>query len=338
MEDDKSVDEFVNKKIQEEIETTYASLQKVKSEITKVLVGQDKMISLLLEALLARGHVLLEGVPGVGKTLLIKALSSTLNASNSRVQFTPDLLPSDIIGVRAYEKSKGFFTMKGPVFANFILGDEINRAPPKVQSSLLQAMQEYEVTIGKETFDLPLPFFVMATQNPLDHQGTYKLPEAQMDRFLFKIQMTYPDIDSEQIVLENNISLDSFDSFKLKKIFTNKQLLKAQTLVKEIYVDEKIKNYIVRVIDSTRNPKMYGLEKVEKYVSFGASPRGSISLFIAAKARALLNGRPYVTYKDVKEQILPTLRHRLILNFEGQAMGVSTDDVLDEVIKRVPLM
>lgn len=331
-------EQFVDKKVEERI-AKYAKLfSEAREEIAKVVIGQKVIVDYLLEALIANGHVLLEGVPGIGKTLLVRTISKVIGCSYSRIQFTPDLLPTDIVGVTTYEEGKGFFTVKGPVFANFVLGDEINRSPPKVQSALLEAMQERQVTIGKETFNLPNPFFVMATQNPVENLGTYKLPEAQLDRFIFKLLMGYPDIDDEEIILDNNMSLKKFDEFEVTPILQEQDLLEVQKLVHKVYIDDKIKKYIVRIIDATRNPKKYNLDNCQKYVSFGSSPRGSISLFIAAKARALTRGRTYVTHKDVKELAVPILRHRILLNFEGQAEGISTDSLVKEIINKLPLM
>ncbi len=332
------VEGFVESSVKERIEAFSQRFNEAKKEIGKIVVGQEATVSLILEALIANGHVLLEGVPGIGKTLLVRTLSAIIGCSYSRIQFTPDLLPTDIVGVTTYEEGKGFFTVKGPIFANFVLGDEINRSPPKVQSALLEAMQERQVTIGKETFSLPFPFFVMATQNPVENLGTYQLPEAQLDRFLFKLLVGYPHIDEEEKILENNITLQKFEKFNPKAILSDNDIIEVQELVKEVYVDEKIRHYIVRLIDSTRNPKEYDLEKSEKYVGFGASPRGSIGLFIAAKAHALVRGRTYVTHKDIKEVAFPVLRHRILLNFEGQAEGISTEDIVDEMLKKVPLL
>ena len=313
-------------------------LQEARKEIASVVVGQDEMVSLLLEALIANGNVLLEGVPGIGKTLLVRTLSSIIGCSYSRIQFTPDLLPTDIVGVTTYEEGKGFFTMKGPIFANFVLADEINRSPPKVQSALLEAMQERQVTIGKETFNLPSPFFVMATQNPVENLGTYRLPEAQLDRFLFKLLMSYPSIDEEEIILDGNMTLQKFENFQIKAVLSQDEVVSVQKLVKRIYMDAKIKKYLVRIIDATRNPKKYNLELASKYISFGASPRGSIGLFIASKAHALIRGRTFVTHKDIKEVCPHILRHRILLNFEGQAEGISPEDVVAEIIKNVPIV
>lgn len=332
------VEGFVDSAVRERVEVFAKRFAEAKAEIGKIVIGQDETVSLILEALISNGHVLLEGVPGIGKTLLVRTLSAIIGCSYSRIQFTPDLLPTDIVGVTTYEEGKGFFTMKGPVFANFVLGDEINRSPPKVQSALLEAMQERQVTIGKETFTLPFPFFVMATQNPVENLGTYQLPEAQLDRFLFKLLVGYPRIDEEAKILENNITLHKFEKFNPKPILSDNDIIEVQELVKDIYVDEKIRNYIVKIIDATRNPGEYDLETSEKYVGFGASPRGSIGLFIAAKSHALIQGRTYVTHKDVKEVAFPVLRHRILLNFEGQAEGITTEDVVDEILKKVPLM
>lgn len=330
--------EFVDETTQAEIQDFYLRFKKARKEIANVVVGQGEMVGLLLEALIANGHVLLEGVPGIGKTLLVRTISQIIGCTYSRLQFTPDLLPTDIVGVTTYEEGRGFFTVKGPVFANFVLGDEINRSPPKVQSALLEAMQERQVTIGKETFMLPNPFFVMATQNPIENLGTYRLPEAQLDRFLFKIVMTYPDIADEEIILDRNMTLQRFDDFEIKSVFNDTEILKAQELVKKIYIDEKIKKYIVRIIDATRNPEKYNLEISAKYCEFGASPRGGIGLYIASKAHAMIRGRAYVTHKDVKEVAVAVLRHRVLLNFEGQAEGIQTIDVVKEILNKVPII
>jgi len=309
-----------------------------KKEVGKAVVGQTEMVNLLMEALIANGHVLLEGVPGIGKTFLVRVLSQIIGCTFSRIQFTPDLLPTDIVGVTTYEEGRGFFTLKGPIFANFVLGDEINRSPPKVQSALLEAMQEKQVTIGKETFDLPPPFFVMATQNPVENLGTYKLPEAQLDRFLFKVIMTYPSIIEEEKIIEQNMTLHKFESFQIEPILHESDILEIQELAKKIKMDKKVRQYVVRLIDATRNPKKYNLELCEKYIEYGASPRASIALFIAAKAHALIQGRTYVTHKDIKDLAHPILRHRILLNFEGQADDIKTDKLIDEVLKKIPLI
>ena len=320
---------FVDEATKQHIEEFHKRFEEAKAEICKVVLGQDNMVSMLLEALIANGHVLLEGVPGIGKTLLVRTIASIIGCAYSRIQFTPDLLPTDIVGVTTYEEGKGFFTVKGPIFANFVLGDEINRSPPKVQSALLEAMQERQVTIGKETFDLPSPFFVMATQNPVENLGTYRLPEAQLDRFLFKLFMEYPDIENEELVLERNMTLNNFRNFEIKAILRETDILDAQELVKKVYVDAKIKKYIVRLIDASRNPKKYGLELSEKYIDYGSSPRGSIGLFIAAKAHAMIRGRTYVTQKDIKDVAVHVLRHRILLNFEGQAENIQPEEIIE---------
>ena len=333
-----SPDKFVSPETKSRIEAYYKRFAEVKKEIAKAVVGQEEMIGLLLEALIANGHVLLEGVPGIGKTLLVRTISRIIGCSYSRIQFTPDLLPTDIVGVTTYEEGKGFFTVKGPVFANFVLGDEINRSPPKVQSALLEAMQERQVTIGKETFKLPVPFFVMATQNPVENLGTYRLPEAQLDRFLFKLLMHYPSVKEEESILDTNITLKTFESFEIQAVLGEQDIVEIQKLVNEVYIDDKIKRYIVRIIDATRNPQEYELDLGSKFIDFGASPRGSISLFIAAKAHALARGRSYVTHKDIKDLAPHILRHRILLNFEGQAEGIKTEDIVEEIIKKVPLI
>ncbi|MBR9676416.1 MoxR family ATPase [Candidatus Woesearchaeota archaeon] len=287
-------------------------------------------------AMVCNGHVLVEGVPGIGKTLLVRALSKIMHLDYSRIQFTPDLLPTDIIGITAYDETKGFYVVKGPIFTNFILADEINRAPPKVQSALLEAMQEYQTTIGKETFKLPVPFFVMATQNPLESLGTYTLPEAQIDRFLFKLKMTYPTISEEAQILEKNMTIFKFEDFKLTPVLNAELINKLQELVKKIYLDKKVEEYIVRIIDCTRNPLKYSVN-LGKYIQYGSSPRATIALYIASKANALLNGRTYVTPHDIKEIAHITLRHRIILNYEGLAEEIDIDTIIDEVLAQVPI-
>ncbi len=311
--------------------------QRIKAEMKKLIVGQDAIVDSLIEALLANGHVLVEGIPGVGKTLIIRTLAKITGCQFSRIQFTPDLLPTDIVGITTYEEGKGFFTVKGPIFSNFVLADEINRSPPKVQSALLESMQERQATIGKETFQLPAPFFVMATQNPIEQLGTYKLPEAQVDRFLFKLLMTYPTPDEEIQILKHNITIHDFNEFELESVLTASDILDAQRFVKEIYLNRKIERYIVRVVEATRDPKKYSIE-FGKYIGFGASPRSSIAMYIAAKAHALVNGRGYVTPQDVKEVAYNVLRHRVLLNFEGEAEEIKPEQVIKEILEKVPIL
>lgn len=268
------------------IETYKEKLDVIKREISKAVVGQDRVVDELLTGLLCNGHVLVEGVPGIAKTLLIRSLARTTGCDFKRIQFTVDLLPSDITGITAYHEQKGFYVVKGPVFTNFILGDEINRAPPKTQSALLEAMGERQVTIGKETFKLDDPFFVMATQNPIESAGTYPLPEAQVDRFLLKVYMFYPDKDEEIKILKKNISLYKFNDFNIKPVVSPQEIIQMQEDVKKIYMSKKVEQYCVNLVDATRNAKNYKI-KHAKYIEWGSSPRASIGLFIASKARAL---------------------------------------------------
>ncbi|MFA6072919.1 MAG: MoxR family ATPase [Candidatus Woesearchaeota archaeon] len=329
--------EISDSELKKTVQTYQAEFNRIRVEVSKIFVGQDEIVSSLIEALLCNGHVLIEGIPGVGKTLLIRTLSKVTGCSFSRIQFTPDLLPTDILGITTYEEGKGFYTVKGPVFSNFVLGDEINRSPPKVQSALLEAMQERQVTIGKETFKLPSPFFVMATQNPLEQLGTYKLPEAQLDRFQYKLVMSYPTNEEELSILNTNMTLKNFDDFNIQPILSADEILEAQNVTKKIRVDKKMAEYIVRIVDSTRNPQKYGLEK-GKYISVGASPRASIALFIAAKSRAMLNNRTQVTSADVRGVARNVLRHRIIINFEGQAEGIYADSIIDEILAKVKII
>jgi len=313
-----------------------ADLENVKAEISKAVVGQEKVVDSLLKALLANGHVLLEGIPGIAKTLVIRALAKATSCKFKRIQFTPDLLPTDIVGITSYEEKKGFFVIKGPIFSNFVLADEINRAPPKVQSALLESMQEKQVTIGKETFPMDLPFFVLATQNPIETLGVYQLPEAQIDRFLFKTQMEYPTIEEEKKIIENNITLNKFEDFKIKSILSQKRILDLQQITKKIAHSDKIKDYIVSIANSTRNPKKYGI-KTGEYIELGSSPRACIGLFIAAKADALMKGETYIRPHHVKNVAFDVLRHRIILNYTGQAEGIKTDDIITEILSKVPI-
>lgn len=324
------------KNLQKAVLAYCALFGKVKAEVGKLIVGQEEAVKGMFRALIADGHVLVEGVPGVAKTTLIRALAKTTQCSFSRIQFTPDLLPTDIIGISTYQEGRGFYTLKGPIFNNFILADEINRAPPKVQSALLESMAEKQATIAKESFPVPLPFFTMATQNPLENVGTYSLPEAQIDRFLFKIYMGYPTIDEEERILKSNLSERGFDKYDIKPILNPDLILDIQALAKQIYVDKKVEKYIVKIIDATRSPKKYGVS-LGKYVEFGASPRGSIGLFNAAKSEALLLGQTYVTPHHVKTIAHDVLRHRLILSYEGQAEGIKTEQVIDEILKKIPV-
>jgi len=324
------------KKSAEKVTKDQKIINNIKKEISNIVVGQETVINGFLRALLSDGHVLIEGVPGLAKTLIVRALSIVMGCGFSRIQFTPDLLPTDIIGITAYEREKGFYVLKGPIFSNFILADEINRAPPKVQSALLECMQEKQATIGKETFGMPLPFFVLATQNPLEQLGVYPLPEAQVDRFLFKINISYPNLKEEQVILNNNITTRRFDDFSLKPIMTPQKILELQDDVKKIYLDKKIEKYIIQIVDATRNPADYRV-KLGGYIEWGASPRASIGLFIASKAEALMQGKTFVTPQYVKEVAYDVLRHRVILSYEAQSENIKVEDVISDILARVPV-
>ena len=320
-------DDSLNQKIKEFAK----DLSEVKKEVSKHVFGQEEVLDLILVSILCNAHSLVEGVPGIAKTFLIKAIGEVSGCTTKRVQFTADLLPTDITGIESYNPKKGFELMKGPIFANFVIADEINRSPPKTQSALLEAMQERQVTIGRETHDLPSPFFVLATQNPLEQSGVYTLPEAQVDRFLLKIIMGYPKKEDELSVMEKNISLYSFEDFKIKNILSPEKIITMQELVKDIYTDSRIKDYILDLVLKTRTKDFNKGESLE----WGGSPRASISLFIASKAKALMNGRTYVVPQDVRDVIYPILRHRLILNYKAEAEGITTDDVIKEILKVV---
>ncbi len=306
---------------------------KVREEVAKVIVGQEGLLDRLLLGLLARGHLLLEGLPGLAKTLAIKTLSEALGVSFSRIQFTPDLLPADLLGTRIYMPAKGDFkTQKGPVFANLVLADEINRAPAKVQSALLEAMQEHQVTIGPDTYKLEEPFFVMATQNPIEHEGTYPLPEAQVDRFFMKVQVGYPGFEDEKEIITR---MTAGKAIKTKEVLSAQAILKAQDAVDNIYVSEPLKEYIVHLVAATRKPADYQLEKLKPLIEYGASPRASIGLTVAAKAHAFLNGRGYATPEDVKALAADVMRHRLIMTYEAEAQNLKTDDLIAQVLNKV---
>ena len=321
------------KAINEKIEKESAFVDLLTMEINKVIIGQKHMVERLLIGLLGQGHILLEGVPGLAKTLAINTLSQSVKGIFSRVQFTPDLLPADVVGTMIYNIKENDFTIKkGPVFANFVLADEINRAPAKVQSALLEAMQEKQVTIGDSTFKLPSPFLVMATQNPVEQEGTYPLPEAQVDRFMLKTVIDYPKLDEEQIIIRSN--LNNIQE-KIKPVVTTKQIEKAQATVREIYMDEKIEKYILDLIFATRYPEKYNLAEIKHLISFGASPRGSINLATAAKCHAFLKHRGYVIPEDVREVIYDVLRHRIGLTYEAEAENVTTEDLISQIINEV---
>ena len=321
------------KAINEKIEKESAFIDLLTLEINKVIIGQKEMVERLLIGLLGRGHILLEGVPGLAKTLAINTLSQAVKGQFSRIQFTPDLLPADVIGTMIYNVKENDFTIKkGPVFANFVLADEINRAPAKVQSALLEAMQEKQVTIGDTTFKLPVPFLVMATQNPVEQEGTYPLPEAQVDRFMLKTIIDYPKLEEEQIIVRSN--LNNVQD-KIKSVVTTKQIEVAQATVREIYMDEKIEKYILDLVFATRYPERYNLSSIKPLISFGASPRGSINLATAAKCHAFLKHRGYVIPEDVRAIIYDVLRHRIGLTYEAEAENVTTEDLISQIINEV---
>ena len=316
--------------INEKIEKESAFIDLLTLEMNKVIVGQKHMIERLLIGLLGQGHILLEGVPGLAKTLAINTLSKAVAGSFSRIQFTPDLLPADVVGTMIYNiKANDFSIKKGPVFANFVLADEINRAPAKVQSALLEAMQEKQVTIGDETFVLDKPFLVMATQNPVEQEGTYPLPEAQVDRFMLKTVIDYPKIEDEQLIVRANLKGD-FE--KIKPVVTVKQILRAQAAVREVYMDEKIEKYILDIVFATRYPERYRLPELKPLISFGASPRGSINLANAAKCYAFIKRRGYVIPEDVRAVVYDVLRHRIGITYEAEAENVSSEDIISQIV------
>ena len=311
-----------------------AFVETLQQETAKIIVGQDTMIERLMLGLLCRGHVLLEGLPGLAKTLAIKTLSNAINAKFSRIQFTPDLLPADIIGTMIYNPSTNQFTVrKGPVFANFILADEINRAPAKVQSALLEAMQERQVTIGNDTFPLEEPFLVLATQNPIEQEGTYPLPEAQVDRFMLKVKISYPSKEEEREIIRRNLSGDVFA--KIHPVVKPADILKARESVLKIYMDEKIERYILDIVFATRSPGEYGLRNLEPLINYGGSPRASINLALASKAHAFLQRRGYVIPEDVRNVCHDVMRHRLGLTYEAEAENITQEDIINKVLDTI---
>jgi len=319
----------LNEKIQQE--SSFVDL--LLMEMSKVIVGQKYMVERLLIGLLADGHILLEGVPGLAKTLTISTLSAAVNAKFNRLQFTPDLLPADLTGTLIYNQQKNEFTPKlGPIFSNFILADEINRAPAKVQSALLEAMQEKQVTIGDTTYPLPVPFLVMATQNPIEQEGTYPLPEAQVDRFMMKLVITYPTREEEKTILRQNIAKEFPTA---QHVMSLENIARARDIVKEVYLDEKIEQYILDIVFATRNPQDYGLSKLSNLISFGASPRGSINLAKAAQAFAFIKRRGYVVPEDIRAISLDVLRHRIGVTYEAEAENITSEDIITEILNAI---
>ena len=321
-------------KINALIEKESGFIDLLNMEIGKVIIGQKHMVESLLIGLLSNGHILLEGVPGLAKTLAISTLSKVINVDFKRVQFTPDLLPADLLGTMIYnQKKEEFISKKGPLFSNFILADEINRAPAKVQSALLEAMQERQITIGDKTYKLPEPFLVMATQNPIEQEGTYPLPEAQVDRFMLKVVLPYPNREEEKLIVRANVSSEGFPT--PKKVVDPKQIIKARDIVKKIYMDEKIEKYIIDIVYATREPEYYQLEEIKHFISFGGSPRASISLASAAKAYAFLKKRGYVIPEDVRAVCNDVLRHRIGLSYEAEAENITTENVITTILNKV---
>ncbi|MFA7256310.1 MAG: MoxR family ATPase [Kiritimatiellales bacterium] len=323
--------EVINQKVREQS----AFIQSLKTEIGKVIIGQDYLIDRLIIGMLSNGHVLLEGVPGLAKTLTVKTLAAALKTSFHRIQFTPDLLPADLIGTLIYNpKESDFFIKKGPVFANIILADEINRAPAKVQSALLEAMQEHQVTIGDQTFHLPEPFLVMATENPIEQEGTYPLPEAQVDRFMLKLKIGYPTIEEERRILDRMARTET--DIPVNAVIDPESILNARRMIDEIYTDDKIKDYILSIVFATRDPEKYGLN-IKEYLRYGASPRATIALTIGARAHAFLQGRGYVTPQDVKSIAPDILRHRIIVSYEAEAEELTPEILIDKILSEIPV-
>jgi MoxR-like ATPase len=324
------------RQLNERISHTGKFIDTLRNEVGKVIIGQTYMLDRLLIGLLSSGHVLLEGVPGLAKTLTIRSLSQAIHAKFSRIQFTPDLLPADVIGTMIYNQQRNeFIVRKGPIFANFVLADEINRAPAKVQSALLEAMQERQITIGDTTYKLDEPFLVLATQNPLEQEGTYPLPEAQVDRFIMKVVVSYPSRNEEQIIIRQNVQGLTMPT--VNPVVTMQEILMARQLVRDVYLDEKVEQYILDIVFASRSPEHYRLEKLKPLISYGSSPRGSINLAVAAKAQAFLNKRGYVVPEDVRSICIDVLRHRIGLTYEAEAENITSENVIEQILQAVKL-
>lgn len=321
------------RELNERIERQSAFVTNLMTGMDQVIVGQRHLVESLLIGLLSDGHVLLEGVPGLAKTLAIKTLSQLIDAKFSRIQFTPDLLPADVVGTMIYsQKEEKFMVEQGPVFANFVLADEINRAPAKVQSALLEAMQEREVTIGKQTFKLPAPFLVMATQNPIEQEGTYPLPEAQVDRFMLKVVIDYPKLEEEKRIIRQNIS---GERTQVRPVLSTREVMEARDVVRQVYLDEKIEQYIADIVFATRYPEKYGLKEMKDYIEFGGSPRASINLALAARAYAFIKHRGYVIPEDVRAVAHDVLRHRIGLTYEAEANNITAEEIVSKILNKV---
>lgn len=326
--------DFDIKALNERIQKESSFVDLLTMEMDKVIIGQKHMVERLLIGLLSNGHVLLEGVPGLAKTLAINTLATTIDAKFSRLQFTPDLLPADLVGTMIYsQKNEEFTIKKGPIFANFVLADEINRAPAKVQSALLEAMQEKQVTISDETFPLPQPFLVLATQNPIEQEGTYPLPEAQVDRFMLKVVLGYPSKEEERLIIRNNLKKGGMP--KANTILHPEDILKAREVVRDVYMDEKIEQYIIDIVFASRNPEDYGMENLKNMITFGGSPRASINLALAAKAYAFIKRRGYVIPEDVRAIAKDVMRHRIGLSYEAEAENITQEDIINEILDNV---
>ena len=320
--------------INERIAKASSFVQPLRDNLNQVIIGQQRLIDKIIICMLADGHMLLEGVPGLAKTLTVKTLASSIDTNFQRIQFTPDMLPADLIGTLIYNQKSGEFdTRKGPIFSNIILADEINRSPAKVQSALLESMQEKQITIGENTYSLDLPFLVLATQNPIEQEGTYPLPEAQVDRFMFKLLIDYPDVDSEKLLMRQNTQ--TRENINIKPVVTPDKIIDAQDVINEIYVDEKVEDYVLKLIFATRNPIKYDLKDMDGIIDFGASPRATINIVRAAKARAFTEGRGYITPEDVRYIGADVLRHRIILTYEAEAEELNTEEVINRLFEKI---
>ena len=327
---------FLGRKSASKIATKSVFVKDLKEGIAKVIVGQDELIDKILISVISNGHILLEGVPGLAKTLTINTVANLINSEVKRIQFTPDMLPADLLGTLIYNQKTGdFMTKKGPIFSNIILADEINRAPSKVQSALLEAMQERQITIGEETFKLDLPFLVLATQNPIEQEGTYPLPEAQVDRFMLKVLVDYPSMEEEKKILFR-VAKTNIDT-KQKSVVNSKTILEAQALLNDIYIAPKILDYILNIVFATRDPERFKLGQLKDLISFGASPRASINLVLAAKAKAFIDGRGYVIPEDIRYIGKDVLRHRMLLSYEAEAEEVTSEELIDQLFKEIPV-